>query len=141
MIQAVKAGLLYFFGVICAGILLGGIRLMLLVPTLGDTLAVSIEVPVMLLLCWILCGRAIALFEIVPQWPDRLLMGVVAFCCLLTAEWVLAIVLFGQTTTQFLASFLLAAGLIGLAGQVLFACLPLLHMLLYRNKRQRSARF
>ena len=136
MVQSIKAGFLYFFGVVCAGFLLGGVRIMLLLPALGETLAVIIEVPVMLVICWILCRRAIKLFLVAPRWPNRLVMGITALACLLIAELLLAIVFFGQTTTQFLASFLLAAGLIGLAGQLVFASFPLLQLLSLPSKQE-----
>jgi len=126
--QAIKAGFLYFFGVFCVGFLFGGVRLMLLVPTVGELLAVAIEVPVMLVFCWILCRQAILLLSVSPRGPDRLAMGATALLCLLFGELGLAIVFFGQTVTQFLTSFLLSAGLIGLAGQLLFASFPLLQL-------------
>lgn len=130
MTRSVKAGLLYFFGVFCVGFVLGGVRIMLLMPTLGETLAVLVEVPLMLVLCWILCGRAISLHDVPRRWRERLVMGSTALLCLLFGEFLLAIVFFGQTASQFFASFLLAAGLIGLAGQLLFAAFPLLHMVI-----------
>ena len=133
MVQAIKAGLLYFTGVFCVGFILGGLRIMLLEPILGELLAVAIEVPVILVGCWILCARAIKLKEIPPRWPDRLVMGIIAFVCLFVGEVLLSIVFFGQTLTQFLASFLLAAGLLGLGGQLLFALFPLLQLPFYNR--------
>lgn len=53
--KACKAGLLYFAGVFAAGFACGGIRRILLVPSVGETWAVVIEMPVILAISWLLC--------------------------------------------------------------------------------------
>ena len=123
--QAVKAGILYFIGAFALGFLFGGVRLMLLTPTLGELVAVVIEVPVMLGFCWIICGRAIARLEVPPRNSDRITMGFTALAFLLAAELALATVMFGDSPADYAASMLTAAGAIGLGGQFLFAVFPL----------------
>lgn len=66
-----------------------------------------------------LLGRA-AVVDARGAW----LVGAGAFILLLTSECVLAAVLFGRLPDQWAADLLLPAGLLGLAGQVLWALLP-----------------
>jgi len=126
---AIRAGLLYFAGVFALGFLFGGIRMMLLEPTLGDSLAVLVELPLILVLSWILCRRSIVRFQVSALWSARLLMGGVALAILLVAEFLLATLLFAESPGQFLGSLLTAAGLLGLGGQIVFALFPLLQSL------------
>lgn len=126
--NAVKAGLLYFAGVFALGFLLGGVRMMLLEPTVGEFLAVLIESPVILALSWLLCRRAVTLLNVAPTVPARLLMGVVALAVLLVAESVLAMVLFGESPRLFFASLMSPAGLLGLAEQIVYGLFPLLQL-------------
>lgn len=125
---------MYFAGVFALGFALGGIRLILLVPALGEFLAVLIEVPVILGLSWLLCARAIRKLQLAAQpWP-RLQMGAVAFGFLMLAEFLLARFMFGESTAVYLAGFATAAGMLGLAGQIVFALFPLLQWLFQENE-------
>jgi hypothetical protein len=131
---ALKAGLLYFVGVFALGFALGGIRLIFLVPALGEFLAVLIEVPVILGLSWLLCARAIHKLQLAAEPRARLLMGAVAFVLLMLAEFLLARFMFGESTAVYLAGFGTAAGLLGLAGQIVFALFPLLQLFFQENE-------
>ena len=121
-----RAGALYFLGVFALGFLLGGVRLMLLVPWLGELVAVLVEVPVILLGCWVLCRRAIVQTGLSSRKPERLVMGATAFIYLLLAETVLAAVFFATSPSEYVASLLTPAGAAGLMGQLLFAAFPLI---------------
>ncbi len=125
---AFKAGLLYFAGVFALGFLLGGVRMMLLEPTVGDLLAVIIESPIILALSWLLCRRAIDRFQVAALVSARLLMGGVALTILLLAEYSLATLMFAESPADFLGNWLTAAGLVGLGGQIVFALFPLLQL-------------
>ena len=131
---ALKAGLLYFLGVFALGFALGGIRLILLVPALGELLAVLIELPVILGLSWLLCARAIHKAQLAAQPRARLLMGAVAFVLLMLAEFLLARFMFAESTAEYLAGFATANRLLGLAGQILFALFPLLQLFFQENE-------
>lgn len=126
--RAINAGLLYFVGVFAAGFAFGGIRLMLVVPAVGETWAVVIETPFILGLSWLLCVRAIRKFQVDTRTQSRLLMGAVAFVCLLVAEYVLWTGMFANPPATFLPRYQTLSGLIGLFGQLLYAVFPLLQV-------------
>ena len=54
----------------------------------------------------------------------RLAMGGVAFALLMVAEFTLSLTAFGSTPGAFFASFATPAGVLGLAGQVVFGLWP-----------------
>jgi hypothetical protein len=122
----VKAGVAYFAVVFAAGFVLGTIRTILLVPRVGAFAAVLIELPFMLAIAWFVCGWLIGLFAVDSAWTTRLAMGAIAFVLLMLAELVLTIAAFGGTAASFVAALGTPAGALGLAGQVVFAALPLL---------------
>ncbi len=125
MKRALQAGLLYFLCVFAIGFALGTIRVLVIIPRLGETAAVLLEVPVLLALAWPVCGVLIRRFAL-PAGLARALMGGTAFAALMLAEWGLAVTLFGQSSAQHWALYRARPGQIGLVGQMLFALLPLL---------------
>jgi hypothetical protein len=101
------------------GFILGTIRVLLLVPRLGETTAVIIEAPMMLVASWFVC-----------RWVRRTvsarsLMGLVAFVVLMSAEVGLGAV-FGRSLVDQLAAFKSPPGAIGLGAQVIFAIFPVI---------------
>ncbi len=82
--QILKAGVLYFAVVFCAGFVLGPIRILWVVPRLGTRMAELLEEPIMLVII-ILAARWIVRKLAVPPTPSkRLTMGGIArssFCC------------------------------------------------------------
>lgn len=127
-LKSIQAGLVYFIGVFALGFALGAIRLMLLVPTLGELLAVIVETPVILAACWLLCRRAIVRLQVPGSASARLLMGITAFALLMIAEFGLATLMFAETPAEYLAGFSSAAGLLGLLGQIVYGLFPLLQL-------------
>ncbi len=120
---ALSLGLRYFAGVFAIAFALGTIRTLWLAPAIGAIAAVAIEVPLILTVSWwwgrrLLAGQTLATAE-------RAVMGGSAFVWLMLAEFGLAMA-FGRAPAAYLASFLTADGLLGLAGQLAFAALPLL---------------
>ena len=53
MTAALKAGVTYFALVYAIGFLLGTVRVLLLMPLVGETAAVLLEAPLMLAVSWI----------------------------------------------------------------------------------------
>jgi hypothetical protein len=124
--RTLRAAMVYFGVVFAAGFVFGTIRTLLLVPRIGALPAVLVEAPLILIVSWLVCDRVLAHWSVPPQWPWRLLMGVVAFALLIAAEMALARVLSGSSPAQFLATYATAAAQVGLLAQLLFAALPLL---------------
>lgn len=126
---ALRAGTLYFTGVFALGFLFGAIRLMFLVPTLGELVAVLVELPVILSMAWLLCSRAITRLNVSATPLARLVMGESAFLLLMLAEFVLATFGFGETPASYVSHWATLPGAIGLAGQIVFGLFPFLQML------------
>ena len=129
LLSACQAGLAYFAGVFALAFVLGVLRRMLLVPTLGELGAVLAEIPVLLVFSWIVSRRITVRMDIPARWSERVLMGGVAFGLLMTAEFGLSILAFGTTALEYLASFRSLQGIVGLLGQILFAVIPGLQIL------------
>jgi len=125
LIRPVGAGLAYAILVFAAGFALGTVRVLLVVPRLGPTGAVLVEVPVILAASWWISRLCGARFKVSRALPARLVMGLAAFLVLMLAEVTLSVVFLGGTVTGHLASLTTLAGVIGLAAQVAFAAFPL----------------
>jgi hypothetical protein len=121
--QATRAGALYAIIVFLIGFILGTIRVLLVVPRLGETAAVIIEAPIMLAASWFVCRWCVDRLDIRRSVPARSLMGLVALLVLMSAEVGLGAVLGRSLVAQF-AAYGSAAGAIGLAAQVVFATFP-----------------
>jgi hypothetical protein len=116
MRQGVKGGLFYFGAVFALGLILGALRALYVVPEFGQSLAVAIELPFILIFAWFAC-----------HW---LMIKCAAFALLLVAEWVTRfvfnrVILGDGTLPPVVATQSFADGL-GIAGQVAFGLLPLI---------------
>jgi hypothetical protein len=124
MYPVMKAALGYFSGVFPAAFVIGAFRVTMIAPHTGPLIAVALEIPIILGLAWIVAGSVLA------RWPlggqACLAMGILAFVLLMLAEMAMAVLLFGQTPRIFLTNITAASGLLGLAGQIGFAFVPLL---------------
>jgi hypothetical protein len=127
VLQATKAGALYAIVVFSIGFILGTIRVLLVAPRLGETTAVIIEAPIMLAASWFVCRWCVHRLDVGRTVPARLLMGLVAFLVLMSAEVELGVVLDRSIIDQ-LAMYKSASGAIGLAAQVIFAIFPVLQV-------------
>lgn len=132
MAAALRAGLFYFMLVFAIGFALGAIRVMLVIPRLGETNAVLIELPVMLALSWVACAWLVRRFALPPRAAARLAMGVFAFALLMFAELAVSVFGFGRTVAEHLASYRATGAQLGLAAQLLFALLPLIQRFVAR---------
>lgn len=124
MARALAAGMLYFMAVFAAGFALGTLRVLVLLPRMGELAAVAVELPAMLALSWILAGWIVSRRRVPPAPGARLAMGGVALALLLMAEAGLGVLGFGQSLAQHLAHYATPAGALGLAGQLGFGLMP-----------------
>jgi hypothetical protein len=125
MPSAIRAGALYFAIVFAAGFVLGALRVTVLMPLIGELPAVALELPVILFISWIACRRLIAQFSVPAMAPHRAAMGALAFGLLMLAELALSVLVFDRSGAEYLAGLQSAPGLLGLAGQLVFASMPL----------------
>ncbi|MCM5570097.1 hypothetical protein M6I34_06220 [Burkholderiaceae bacterium FT117] len=124
MTRALVAGLAYFAAVFAAGFALGIVRTLLVQPLAGATLAVAIELPIIVGFAWFAC-RVLALRLRVPAGGGhRLAMGGLAFGLLMIAELATSMLLGGRSAAQHLALYREAPHLLGLAGQIAFGLFP-----------------
>ncbi|MFZ4689092.1 MAG: hypothetical protein ACOYLS_07630 [Polymorphobacter sp.] len=126
MSSAIRAGLVYFALVFAIGFGLGAIRVGIVIPRVGEFVAVCLELPLMLGSAWWICRRITHALAVPAGIAARASMGATAFAALMLAELALAVLVFGRTPAQHLARYASAAALLGLAGQILFAAFPIL---------------
>ncbi len=121
---ALLAGCTYFAVVFSAGFVLGVVRVLWLQGRLGETVAVLVELPVILTVAWLACTRIADRSRVIPRIGPRLVMGAVALGLLLAAELVLSVSLAGRTPLEHFALYREPAAQLGLAGQLLFGLMP-----------------
>ena len=93
--QLLKAGAIYFALVFGTGFVLGPIRILWLVPKVGERIAELAETPIMLAVI-ILAARWVARRFVMPRTPYTLLaVGLVSLGLLLLAEFTLVLWLRG----------------------------------------------
>lgn len=126
MARAFLAGVTYFAIAFGAGFVLGAVRVTAIAPRVGDTLAVLIELPIVLFASWMACGWTIRRFNVSPDLTARLLMGGAAFTLLIGAELTLGLTAFDRTIAEQMDAWTTPGGVLGLAGQALFALFPLM---------------
>lgn len=120
-----RSAFAYFAGIFALGFVLGTVRVLWLVPRLGETAAVLIELPVMVTASWLWARRIVARHRL-PSRRSALALGLGGLALLLLAELALGLTLFGQSAGQWLAALTTPPGALGLAGQVLFGLMPAL---------------
>lgn len=121
----VKSGVIYFAMIFALGFVLGTVRVLWLVPAIGERNAVLAELPVMLTASWFAARWLVQRHRLISL-RARAVMGLVGFALLMLAELTLAIAAFGQSAADWLNSIFAMPGIIGLSGQILFALMPML---------------
>jgi hypothetical protein len=124
--RLLKAGALYFALVFGAGFVLGPIRILWVVPRVGERTAELMEAPIMLGVI-VLAARWIARRVAVPPTPSRLLgVGVVALGLLIVVEFTVVLWLRGLTIGEYFAKRDPVAGTAYIMMLGVFAVMPLL---------------
>src|ERR1043166_2007513 len=91
MANAITAGVIYAILVFLIGFILGVIRVLLIVPRLGEPAAVLIETPIILAVSWVICRWCVDWLDVRRRIGARSVMGVLAFVALLTARTIWAV--------------------------------------------------
>ena len=125
MRAALRAGLAYFAAVFALGFVLGTIRTLWLAPRFGALAAVAFELPVMIAVSAFACRICLRRFEVPDATAPRLAMGALAFALLMLAELAISVWLSNLTVRGHFALYARAEHQLGLAGQIVFALLPL----------------
>ena len=124
MAPSVQAGIVYFLIVFAAGFLMGTIRVLTIAPAVGETLAVLIELPVMLAVSWFASRAVVARLAVPGRLQPRLVMGGVAFALLMLAEIGVSVFALQRSIGAHFEAYLAVPALLGLAGQIAFALFP-----------------
>lgn len=124
--RAFEAGVAYFAIVFAAGFALGTVRVLLLVPQVGELAAALLELPIMLGISWYVCDKLIVRYQVPARIPPRLTMGAIGFGLLMLAELVFSLTLFGRSISDFAEALVTPHGSIGLGGQVVFGLMPVI---------------
>lgn len=125
MRRGLIAGAVSFAAVFAAGFFLGTLRLLVLAPALGETTAVLLELPAMLLWSWVVTGAAIRHYA-VPR-AGAAGMAAASFGLLVGAEVALGLAT-GGTLAAIMAGWATAPGALGLGAQVLYGLMPFLRL-------------
>ncbi len=129
----VKAGAAYFAIIFSLGFVLGTVRVLIIIPRIGEFAATLLELPVILIASWFVSGWLIDKFQISPNNSDRLLMGAVAFGLTMIAEPLLGFA-FGRSLAEQGIAIMRPAGILGLAGQGIFALIPWIRLFSRRDE-------
>ena len=124
--QIPKAALLYFLIVFGAGSLLGPIRILFVVPRIGERAAEMLEAPLMLLIVILAANWIVRRFELPSRLIYRLGAGVIAFSLGLIFEFGLVLMLRGLTLREYFQTRDPIAGGVYYLTLVLFALMPTL---------------
>jgi len=120
----IVAGCVYAVIVFLVGFALGTVRVLWVVPRLGETAAVLLEAPFMLAFSWIASRWSTRWFRVPVDTGPRLVMGASAFVILMLLELGVSMLIFGRSMAEHLATYRTASGMIGLLAQLAFASFP-----------------
>ena len=134
MTAALKAGTTYFATVFAVGFVLGTVRVLLLLPFIGEAAAVFFEIPIILVASWIAARWTINRFDVSGEVAARLMMGAFAFALLILGELAVSGLLFGRPLQDTLDAYRSLPGAGGLFAQVIFALLPVAQAMLLRKR-------
>jgi hypothetical protein len=128
MTNALKAGAIYFVIVFPAAFAMGTLRVLIIIPAIGETRAVMLKTPVILALSWVVCGWALTRYSVPAHIMPRALMGFFAFALLMIAELLVSVLGFGRSVAEHFAAYQWFSAQLGLAMQVAFAVIPALRL-------------
>ncbi len=122
------AALIYFALVFLVGLLLGPVRVIWLEPWLGNTIAVLLEAPLLIIAMWFAARAADQWARVEGGWMSYLFVGLIALALQQLADLAVGFGFRGMTAADQLAYFMTPAGLVYVATLVVFAAMPLMRM-------------
>ena len=128
MIAMIRASFLYFALVMGSGFLLGSVRVLFVVPHLGERWAELAEMPIMAMVIFVAAGYILRRYPEVQTRGRALVVGFTALALSVSAELVLAVVLQSQSLSEYLASRDKISGSVYLVMLVAFALMPRLRL-------------
>ena len=128
MTPMIRASFLYFALVMGAGFLLGSVRVLFVVPHLGERWAELAEMPIMAMVIVVAAGYILRRYPEVQTRGRALVVGFTALALSVSAELVLAVVLQSQSLAEYLASRDKISGSVYLVMLVAFALMPRLRL-------------
>ena len=131
MTSMVRASFLYFALVMGAGFLLGSVRVLFVVPHLGERWAELAEMPIMAMVIFVAAGYILRRYPEVQTRGRALVVGFTALALSVSAELALAVVLQSQSLAEYLASRDKISGSVYLVMLVAFALMPRLRLARY----------
>ena len=131
MTAMIRASFLYFALVMGAGFLLGSVRVLFVVPHLGERWAELAEMPIMAIVIFVAAGYILRRYPEVQTRGRALVVGFTALALSVSAELVLAVVLQSQSLSEYLASRDKISGSVYLVMLVAFALMPRLRLARY----------
>ncbi len=123
--RIVGAGCGYFALVFGAGFVLGSLRVLVVVPALGERLAELGETPLMLLVVFFAARWIVQRFRIASRCA-RIYVGLTGLGLLLLAEWGVVLFVRNESIGEYVAGRDPVAATVYLASLVLFAAMPAL---------------
>ena len=131
MTSMIRASFLYFALVMGAGFLLGSVRVLFVVPHLGERWAELAEMPIMAMVIVVAAGYILRRYPEVQTRGRALVVGFTALALSVSAELALAVVLQSQSLAEYLASRDKISGSVYLVMLVAFALMPRLRLARY----------
>ena len=104
MSAVARAGAAYFAIVFALGFALGTVRMLVLIPHVGELGGVLIELPIMLIASFVICGALIKRFAVSDDYDARLVMGAITVALLMIAEFGVSIFIFRRGRTRSVAA-------------------------------------
>lgn len=115
-------GFVYFAGIFSLAFALGALRALVVAPRLGASVAVFLEIPVLLIASWLFARHLVRHQSLTLI--DGAAIGAIAFALTMISEAVLAQVMRGQSLAEWGRELATPLGLVGLGGQLGFAVMP-----------------
>ena len=146
-VPAIISGIVYGTGMFAVGFALGVIRILWLVPLVGEVDAVLIELPIMVLFCWYLSKQCLLAWyccKVCLVWQDDhtdvITLGITAFATLLGLEGFLAVTLLHKTLGEIEEDIASTKGNLGLAAQMLASSFPMIQLAIANHINRRESK-